>query len=179
VARLLEKKIVQLFPSLGSEIPADATTATNKNSLNDKFHLTDVIFSDELSDLALRSEESATCAELDAGLVGHKSPFWRMVESRFNEGFPPESTDGMTFGDLIHHLHPLFHQSNVAVDPSDHGEFSAEKLMNVWKELLKEYDTVLVNFMKSGNHDSSFTKAAMVALQKKIVKQVPLHQTQC
>jgi hypothetical protein len=101
-----------------------------------------------------------------------------MVESRFNEGFPPESIDGMIFGDLIHHLHPLFHQSDSAVDPTDHGEFSAEKLMNVWKELLKEYESVLlVNFTKSGNPDSSFTKAAMVALQKKIVKQVPLHQT--
>jgi hypothetical protein len=86
----------------------------------------------------MRREESATYAELDSGLVGHTSPFWRMVESRFNEGFPPESIDLMTFGDLILHLHPLFHQSDNAVDPSDHGEFSAEKLLNVWKELLKE-----------------------------------------
>jgi hypothetical protein len=75
VAQLLEKKIVQLFPSLEFEIPADTTTTTNKISLNDKFHLINIIVSDELSNLSLRSKESATCAELDAGLVGHSSPF--------------------------------------------------------------------------------------------------------
>jgi len=104
-------------------------------------------------------------AELDAGLVGYKSSFWTMVEKRFNEGFPPEGVDGMTFADLLHHLHPLFHQNESTVDPSIHGTFSAQKLMALWKELLKEYDTVMVNFTKSGNHDSSFTRAAMSALK--------------
>jgi hypothetical protein len=62
---------------LAADIPANATTATvpQKISINDKFHLIDVIFSDELTELALRSEELATQAELDAGLVGHNSPF--------------------------------------------------------------------------------------------------------
>jgi hypothetical protein len=92
VAQLLEKNIVQLFPSSEAEIPANATatataTAPNKVSLDDEFCLTNIIFSDELTELALRSEESATCAELDAGLVGHNSPFWRIAEARFNEGF--------------------------------------------------------------------------------------------
>jgi hypothetical protein len=45
------------------------------------------------------SEEAATRAELDSGLVGHKSPFWKMVESRFNGGFPPDGVDGITFAD--------------------------------------------------------------------------------
>jgi hypothetical protein len=90
VAQQLEKNIVQLFPSSEAEIPANATataTAPNKVSLDDEFCLTNIIFSDELTELALRSEESATCAELDAGLVGHNSPFWRIAEARFNEGF--------------------------------------------------------------------------------------------
>jgi hypothetical protein len=140
--------------------------------LNDKFRLINVIFSDELSDLAISSEDSSTCAELDAGLVGHKSQFWRMVESRFNEGFPPESADGMTFGNLLHQLHPLFHQNETKVDPLDHEQFPAEKLLSVWKDLLKEYNTVVVNFTKSGNHDSSFTRATMVALKKRKGTQV-------
>jgi hypothetical protein len=89
-----------------------------------------------------------------------------MVESCFNKGFRPDSVDGMTFGDLLHQLHPLFHQSETKVDPSNHGQFPAEKLLSVWKDLLKEYDTVMVNFSKSGNHDSSFTRAATVALKK-------------
>jgi hypothetical protein len=49
----------------------------------------------------------------------------------------------------------MFHQNEMAVDPSLHGKFSAQKLMSVWKELLYEYDTVMVNFTKSGNHEYS------------------------
>jgi hypothetical protein len=164
VARLLEKRILQLHPSSATLFPEEVTPS--KFTINDKFRLINVIFSEELSDLAIRSEDTCTRAELDAGLVGHKSQFWTMVESCFNEGFPPDSVDGMTFGDLLHQLHPLFHQSETKVDPSNHGKFSAEKLLSVWKDLLKEYDTVMVNFTKSGNHDSSFTRAAMVALKK-------------
>jgi hypothetical protein len=45
VARLLEKKLVQLFPSLEAVIPADATTtAPHKISLSDKFRSINLIF---------------------------------------------------------------------------------------------------------------------------------------
>jgi hypothetical protein len=68
-------------------IPANATTATipHKISLNDKFCLINVILSDELTELALRSE----------GFTG---------------SFPCDGTDGMSFADLINHFHPLSHQ---------------------------------------------------------------------
>jgi hypothetical protein len=156
---------LELYPSLAAtQQQVEDERATNKITANDEFRLINVIFSGELAEIALSSEEAATRAELDAGLVGHKSPFWKMVESRFNSGFPPEGVDGMTFADLMHHIYPLFHYGDTRIDPSAHGQFSAEKLMSVWTELLKEYDTVIVNFTKSGNHDSSFTKAAMVTL---------------
>ncbi len=163
---MLDKKILQLYPSLAAEIPADDCNTPDKFLLNDKFCLINVVFSDELSDEALRSEQCATHAELDAGLVGSKSLFWVTVENRFNKGFLSNGPNGMAFADLLHQPHPLFHQNDTIVDPSIHGKFSAERLMSVWKELLKEYDTVMVNFTKSGNHDSSFTKAAMMALKK-------------
>jgi hypothetical protein len=167
IARLVEKKNLQLHPSLANSLSnMQEEEPARKFMLNDKFRLINVIFSDELSDLAISSEDSSTRAELDAGLVGHKSQFWRLVESHFNEGFPPESADGMTFGNLLHQLHSLFHQNETKVDPSDHGQFPAEKLLSVWKDLLNEYDTVVVNFTMSGNHDSSFTRAAMVVLKK-------------
>ncbi len=126
VARLFKKKIVQLYPSLvpGPELPDDGNTTTNKFLLNDTFRLIIFFFSDELSELAMRSEEAALHAELDAGLLGHNSPFWRMVEARFNRGLPLEGVDWMTFGDMIHHLHPLFHQNDTSEDPSIHGQFS-------------------------------------------------------
>jgi hypothetical protein len=69
----------------------------------------------------------------------------------------------LAFADLLHQPHPLFVQNDTTVDPSVCGKFSAEKLMSAWKELLKEHDTFMVKFSKSGNHDSSFTKAAMMA----------------
>jgi hypothetical protein len=39
-------------------------------------------------------------------------------------------------------------------------------LSDVWKDLLKEYDSFMVNVTKSGNHDSSFTWASMITLKK-------------
>ncbi len=164
VACALEEKKRQ-YPSLAAEIPAVDCSTPDKISLNDKFRLINVVFSDELADESLRSEQCATCTELDAGLVGSKSIFWVVVAKRFNEGFPSDGPDGKKFADLLHQLHPLFHQNDTTVDPYVHGNFSAEKLMSVWKELIKEYDTVMVSFTKSGNHDSSFTKAAMIALK--------------
>ncbi len=125
-----------------------------------------MIFSSELGQLALRSEDTVSRAELDAGLVGNNSPFWKMVESRFNTGFPPDGVDGIAHADLMHHIHPLFHQNDLTIDPKVHGQFSAEKRRSVWKDLQAEYDMVTVNFTKSGNHDSSFTRIAMLALSK-------------
>jgi hypothetical protein len=44
VARVLEKKILQLHPSLAAEIPADDCNTPEKNLLNDKFRLINVMF---------------------------------------------------------------------------------------------------------------------------------------
>jgi hypothetical protein len=68
--------------------------------------------------------------------------------------------------DLMHHIHPLFHQNDVTIDPKLHGQFSAENLRSIWKDLQAKYDMITVNFTKSGNHDSSFTRADMLALNK-------------
>ena len=46
----------------------------------------------------------------------------------------------------------------------------AEKLASAWKDLIREYDIVMANFTKSGNHDSSFTRAAMVTQWRMLVE---------
>jgi len=63
--------------------------------------------------------------------------------------FPPDGVDGMTFAELIHHTCPLFHQNDTStiINPSDHGHVLAEKLSSVRKDLKREYDAVMVNFM--------------------------------
>jgi hypothetical protein len=61
--------------------------------MNNKFCLINVIFSSELGELALRSEDNVSHAELDTGLVGNNSPFWKMVESRFNSSFLLDGVD--------------------------------------------------------------------------------------
>jgi hypothetical protein len=102
--------------------------ATNKITANDKFHLTNVFFfQGSLPKVALSSKEAAIYAELNDGLVGHKSLFWKMVESSFNSGFPPQGVDGMTCADLMHHIHPLFHNGDTRIDPAVHGQLSSKK----------------------------------------------------
>jgi hypothetical protein len=71
----LEKKVLQLYPSLAAEILANGCNTPNKFLLDGKFFLINGAFSDELSDEALRGEQCATCTKLDAGLVGFKSLF--------------------------------------------------------------------------------------------------------
>jgi hypothetical protein len=51
------------------------STHIRKPYKNGKFCLIHVIFSDELSNEVMRSEESATHDDLHAGLVGYKSYF--------------------------------------------------------------------------------------------------------
>ena len=163
VSRLLEEWNFAMYPAIAVGA-AEEEPQASRIGINDKFRLINVIFSEELHRTAMTSEEGPSRAELDAGLVGHNSSFWQLVHVRFHEGFPPDSTDGPSFLDEIQHMHPLFHSGDAVINPKQHGTFTAEKLKKVWKEILAEYDMVMVNFTKSGNHESSFTKVAMRVL---------------
>jgi hypothetical protein len=158
VSHLLEKKILAMYPALATEASSEEP---NRIGINDKFRLIGAIFSDELHEKVMTSEETISHADLDAELVGHNSSFWQLVHMRFHEGFSPDSMDGQNFLDEIHHLHPLFHSGDTVINLKHHGTFTAENLKKVWKGITTEYDTVMVNLTRSGNHDSSFTKAAM------------------
>jgi hypothetical protein len=83
VACFLEKIILQLHPLLATSLPVEEVVTTSKFTLNDKFYLINVIFSEELLDLAIRSEDTSTHAELDSGLVSHKLQFWTIVPLTF------------------------------------------------------------------------------------------------
>ncbi len=65
--------------------------------------------------MAMHSEESATCAELDARVVGHKSQLWQWVEVKLNDRFLPDGTDRKVHADLVYNIHPLFHQGDEAI----------------------------------------------------------------
>ncbi len=164
--------MLKLHPLLAAtEVQPEGEDAPNKITINDKFRLINVIFSSKLSDSALKSEPTVTHAELNAGLVGHNSPFWKMVESRFNTGFEHDGVDGIAYTDLIHHIHPLFHQNDNAIDPGVHGQLTAEKLRSVWKD-----HNLNNKVTESSNHDSSFTRAAMSSLNKiDVVKYLNLY----
>jgi hypothetical protein len=49
-----------------------------------------MFLSDDLCNIALKSEAAVFHTELDAALTGNTSSSWRMVKSWFNEGFLPE-----------------------------------------------------------------------------------------
>jgi hypothetical protein len=102
VARILEKKMHAWCPSL--EVPQDEVVTMSRVTIHDKFRLINIIFSEELGEMALHSsEDTATRAELDAGVVGHNSQFWTLVESHFNSGFPSDGLDGQKYSDIVHH----------------------------------------------------------------------------
>jgi hypothetical protein len=88
-----------------------------------------------------------------------------MVAERFNDGFPEGSVDGKVFADKVHFLHPTIEGHHEIVNPVVHGNFSSEELCKMWKAIQSDYDKVMINFTKSGNHKSNFTKAAIIAVR--------------
>jgi hypothetical protein len=68
-----------------------------------RFRLLNCIFSDELAALADRSEDVDRAA-LDSGLVGDNRIFWKLVEERFNNGYPVGSIDGPLYTLLRQHV---------------------------------------------------------------------------
>jgi hypothetical protein len=62
-------------------------------------------------------------------------------------------------------MHPTINQHNETVNPAIHSSFSSDELRKMWKEIQSDYDRVMINFTKSGNHNSNFTKAAIIALR--------------
>jgi len=132
--------------------------------IHDKFQIINVIFSNELWELAASSGNMATREELDSGAIGAESRFWQAVQTRFNEGFPP-GVDGVKFADVVHHNHPLFDAHSETINPGVHGNFTTAELQKSWKELQSEYNTAIMMFGKSGNHYSSFTRVAMVSMK--------------
>jgi len=100
--------------------------------------------------------------ELDTGAHGDNSTFWKLVEKRFDEGFPTESCDGPVFASVVHFDHPNITNYHEAINPGVHGQWTAGDLRKMWKDIQSDYDTVMTKFTASGNHNSSFTKAAMI-----------------
>ncbi len=133
-------------------------------TIHDKFRLLNCLFSDEIGTLSA-SAETVSRADLDNGAVGGKSNYWKVVAQRFNEGFPEGSVDGKVFADKLHFLHPNIQQHHETVNPAVHGSFSSEELRKMWKDIQSDYDKVMINFKKSGSHNSNFTKAALIALR--------------
>ncbi len=131
-------------------------------TIHDKFCLLNCLFSDEIGALAA-SAKTVSRADLDNGAVEGKSNCWKMVAQRFNEGSPEGSVDGKVFADKVHFLHSNIQEHHETVNPAVHGAFSSEELCKMWKGIQSDYDKVMINLTKSGNHNSNFTKAAIVA----------------
>ena len=141
-----------------------ASSKPAAKTIHDKFRLLNCLFSDEIGQLAATAE-NVTRADLDNGAVGGNSDYWKLVQKRFNEGFPDGSVDGPVFADKVHFMHPTINQHHETVNPAIHSSFSSDELQKMWKEIQSDYDRVMINFTKSGNHNSNFTKAAIIALR--------------
>jgi hypothetical protein len=133
-------------------------------TIHDKFRLLNWLFSDEVG-ATTASAEAVSRADLDNGAVGGNSYYWNLVAHRFNDGFPEGSVDGKVFADQVHFVHPSIEGHHETVNPAVHGNFSSEELHKMWKEIQSDYDKVMMNFTKSVNHNSSFTKAAIIVMR--------------
>jgi hypothetical protein len=157
VWRLMAKKFNAL---LGIDSAAAVPTPKPQKTIHVCFHLINCLFSDELASSAGNADEVDRAA-LDTGAVGDNSAFWKLCEERFNKGFPVDSVDGALFADKLHFNHPTIDAHHEPIRPSQCGVFSSSDLHSLWKEIQKEYEKVMQNFKKYGNHNSSFTKEAM------------------
>jgi len=157
VRRLMAKK----FNDLAGVTPSNPVpTPKPQKTVHARFRLINCIFSDDLSSQSVTAD-NVDRAALDAGAVGANSAFWKLCEERFNSGFPVDSIDGPSFADTIHFSHPTIDAHHETVNPSNHSHFSSADLLAMWKEIQKEYERVFINFKKSGNHNSSFTREAI------------------
>jgi hypothetical protein len=62
-------------------------------------------------------------------------------------------------------MHPTINQHHETVNPAIPGTFTSDELCRLWKEIQSDYDRDMINFTKSGNHNSNFTKAVIIALR--------------
>jgi hypothetical protein len=157
VRRLMAKKFSEIA-GVGDSVAIPKPKP--QKTVHVRFRLINCLFSDELTD-ASHTADNVDRAALDAGAVGDNSLFWKLCEERFNNGFPADCIDGPTFADTLHFRHPTIDNHHEQVNPALHGVFSSSDLVSLWKEIQKEYERVFMNFKKSGNHNSSFTKEAM------------------
>ncbi len=107
---------------------------------------------------------------LDSGAVGANSQFWKLVEEWFN-GVPNNSVDGPFFADIVHFDHPSIANFHETIQPDQHRECTSSEVRSMWREIQKEYENVFLNFKKSGNHNSSFTKAARIVYKREMLVQ--------
>jgi hypothetical protein len=157
VRRLMAKKFNAL---IGVDAAAPVPTPKPQKTIHVRFRLINCLFSEELAS-STGDADVVDRAALDTGAVGDNSAFWKLCEERFNKGFPVDSIDGALFADKLHFNHPIIDAHHEPIRPSQRGVFSSSDLHSLWKEIQKEYEKVMQNFKKSGNHNSSFTKEAM------------------
>jgi len=65
----------------------------------------------------------------------------------------------------MHFLHHNIQLHHGTANREVHGSFSSEELHKIWKNIQSDYEKFMINFTKSGNHNSNFTKAAIIAFK--------------
>jgi len=97
--------VAKFNPLLGDNNPNSGLPARKERTIHVRFRLIDCLFSDELSKVANKCDNVDRSA-LDSGEVDANSQYWKLVEDRFNSGFPAQSVDGPQFADKAHFVHP-------------------------------------------------------------------------
>jgi hypothetical protein len=158
ICKIIEKRYVN--DSIANTAPQlDAENVT----IHDNFRLINVMFLDEVIEMSDQCGSLATRSELDTSQVGANSPFWVYVSNKFNsiaqDGDP--NVEGIDYLDHVQFTYPFNDSHSVTIDPGKHNFFSGTKLRTMWNKIKGDYDLAMMNFTKSGNHNSSFTATAI------------------
>ena len=116
--------------------------------------LLNVLFSEHIYEQFCSSGNTLSRSELDSGAGGPRS-FWDKVCDKYVD----ENDNNIN---IIQFEHPLL--DDIELGPSRVFPHSPKKLEEMWKSVRSEYVKAMTNFTKSGNHQSSFTKSAILTL---------------
>ncbi len=158
ICKIIEKKYVDQ-PILDATPQIDSENFT----IHDNFCLVNIMFTDETIEISNESGSLATRAKLDTSQVGSHAPFYFGVMFLPNslglDGNP--NMEGTDFLEKVHFYYQYYENHSVTINPGSHNLFPSSKLRSIRSKIKADYDLMLTNFTKSGNHSSSFTATAI------------------
>jgi hypothetical protein len=135
--------------------PKEDDATAPKTQPGCRYRLQNLVMSDKHVENFANLGNTATRQQLDRGLGAFDKGFWEAVQKDFVDPTPNPDYDDLKFIDVTL---PEDHFGNVAheIDPSVIVNHSWKKLRQMWKEINRDYKSIITNFTASGTHENEF-----------------------